>query len=1325
MIQSPTQEFHILDEVAILKSKFVVNKKIDDYEKISKAMAFFFQSFLEVQNTYLNSLQQLLDGQKQGQMVDQQINIYNIFQESEFDRDINIKEFSIKLRKELLDKVEQQKKFCNYVQTGIIGEINKINEQMIDMRSSFNRIIDEDIITSRQAFLKDYENEKIPLTQLQNWSDDANSALQCLINNSKSQSKVSCSKLIDIGQRFLKTQTAQKLHQYLEEEQVEQNQMNFQGISKGISSVVAPYHEHRESYFPSNRKSMYQNIQASRDIKERNNTLLKEMLLKSQNVNKIVDQKETFFKENLEENKQKVKSKKNKYGEQKEVNDLKVKIDYNYHQDLIDLITPFTDQLKIKYNQKQFEILLYSLIVFKIQNHDIFDQDDKSSIKELFRELFKITPEQDALIHSITHNQPIDENLLNSSAIKEKDLDTSGSFISSKFKSILNIMNILSNKQQAENFEKGNNILQILLYKIINFSEKDSLIQKNQDFMKNLLQHLLITVALNNQWYCNINYELNSAEFDQSVESFESFAKIFFCNIIKYEDILMNIKEQQTLLIQTITYPLSYQIIKILIKQLIFPYDPEQQSDFQMLHEHWVDSFELIKSFSDNYLKLSSHTLKIILIYECYTNYIKMFKSVKKFQFLLCFKELTLDFHFDNERGTFQGEQIIQTQLVNELVFDLKDVCDNIHKYVMLSHSAFPYFCQIYDYLLSFYLLNEKDTKQNYIQQHFVHSGKNLSFELMKISGFVTLKQPSLNVKIPLEKSISLEADQTEQIPSDNQQDKIVQEENNNNNTKQQSASFQNISTKNQDQNINNIFLHDKKDNSLTDFENQIQYSDLDDIQQQQPGESHDKQLIAETNLKRIYKILSCLHEEKDHIFLFSIYIPEFQRQFDFKQHELIVLFVDNLLSDINEQIKILIQNKTDIPKSSYELILLICQELQKFDKITNFTKDLSYYEIALPLLDLWLENYKFELANMTTKCIQNERWENQESVGNQVYYNSKNSQDFVSILFKSIENLLVLSCPQSFSFTKIINYLIETILLDTCDYYCDIVLSSLSELSKNIQDIQFQPIDKYCEEIIKEDIFQQETNLQVLRSICLRLGNLRFLADQINQNSHLKGQSILEIINDNINFASKKVSEILGKSFVFIFLKNFFDCYLQNLDSHQLNQQSIKEFSVSAFYGIINLLPNYKAYFSLILRRVPRSSFSYIQNIIVDQFEKQMITCFVDINKLDKIQNQKKFGLFLQNEIDFCRDYLKSYFQEGFNLSQVYKIAILYQKETSDLIMQISNQNLPEFDHQLAFRIIYMRKKYDQSAKNYVTKHQHKFIQKKTFNLKKFLQNI
>ncbi|KAL4502777.1 hypothetical protein ABPG73_014534 [Tetrahymena malaccensis] len=1324
MIQSPPKDIHILDDLAILKSKFVVNKKIDEYEKISKVMIQFFQNFLEVQNTYLNSLQQLLDGQKQDQMADQQINIFSIFQESEFDKDVNIKEFSIKLRKELLDKVEQQKKFCHYIQTGIIGEINQINEQMLDMRASFNRIIDEDIITSRKAFLKDFENEKIPQSQLQNWSDDANSALQCLINNSKSQSKVSCSKLIDIGQRFLKTQTAQKLHQYLEEEQVEQNQMNVLRSSKGISSVVAPYHTHRESYFPSNRKSMYQNIQASREIKERNNTLLKEMLLKSQNVNKIVDQQETFFKENLEENKFKVKSKQNKYGQQKEVNDQKVKIDYNYHQDLIDLITPYTDQLKIKYNQKQFEILLYSLVVFKIQIHDIFDQDDKSSIKELFRELFKITTEQDALIHSISHNQPIDENLLNSSSIKEKDLDSSGSFISSKFKSILNFINIMSNKQQAESLEKGNNILQILLYKIINFSEKDSLIQKNQEFIKDLLQHLIITVALNNQWYCNINYELNSPEFDQSVESFEQFAKIFFCNQIKYEDILLNIKEQQTLLIQTITYPLSFQIIKILMKQLIFPYDPEQQTDFQMLHEHWVDSFELIKSFSDNYLKLSSHTLKIILIYECYTNYIKMFKSVKKFQFLLCFKELTLDFHFDNERGNFQGEQMIQNQLVNEIVFDLKDVCDNIHKYVMLSHSAFPYFCQIYDYLLSFYLLDEKDTKQNYIQQHFVHSGKNLSFELMKISGFVPLKSPSLNVKLPLEKSVSLEAEQNEQIPPDPQQEKITQDENNNSIQKQY-TNFQNTSTKNQDQIINNIFLHDKKDNSLTDFENQIQSQDFDDLQQQQPIEGHDKQLTAEKNLKRIYKILNCLHEEKDHIFLFSIYIPEFQRQFDFKQHELILLFVDNLLSDINEQIKILIQNKTDIPKSSYELILYICQELQKFDKITNFIKELSYYEIALPLLDLWLENYKFELANITTRCIQNEKWENQESSANQIYYNSKNSQDFVSILFKSIESLLVLSCPQSFSFTKIINYLLETILLDTCDYYCEIVVSSLSELSKNIQEIQFQPIDKYCEEIIKEDIFQQETNLQVLRSICLRLGNLRFLADQINQNTHLKGQSILEIINDNINFASKKVSEIIGKSFVFIFLKNFFDCYLQNLDSHQLNQQSIKEFSISAFYGIINLLPNYKSYFSLILRRIPKPSFSYIQNIIVDQFEKQMITCFVDINKLELIQNQKKFGLFLQNEIDFCRDYLKSYFQEGFNLSQVYKIAILYQKETSDLIMQISNQNLPEFDHQLAFRIIYMRKKYDQSARNYVTKHQHKFIQKKTFNLKKFLQNI
>lgn len=43
---------------------------------------------------------------------------------------------------------------------------------------------------------------------------------------------------------------------------------------------------------------------------------------------------------------------------------------------------------------------------------------------------------------------------------------------------------------------------------------------------------------------------------------------------------------------------------------------------------------------------------------------------------------------------------------------DLKDVCDNIYKYVMLGHSALPIFCKIYDYLLSFYLDTEIETKK-------------------------------------------------------------------------------------------------------------------------------------------------------------------------------------------------------------------------------------------------------------------------------------------------------------------------------------------------------------------------------------------------------------------------------------------------------------------------------------------------------------------------------------------------------------------------------------------------------------------------------------
>ena len=84
---------------------------------------------------------------------------------------------------------------------------------------------------------------------------------------------------------------------------------------------------------------------------------------------------------------------------------------------------------------------------------------------------------------------------------------------------------------------------------------------------------------------------------------------------------------------------------------------------------------------------------------------------------------------------------------------------------------------------------------------------------------------------------------------------------------------------------------------------------------------------------------------------------------------------------------------------------------------------------------------------------------------------------------------------------------------------------------------------------------------------------------------------------------------------------------------------------------------------------------------------------------------------------------FIASYnFKKELHFSEVYKIAILYQKDSADLIMQIENLNISELDRILAFRIVYMRRKLEPICRLYSEENKHKFIKKKILNLKNFL---
>jgi len=140
-------------------------------------------------------------------------------------------------------------------------------------------------------------------------------------------------------------------------------------------------------------------------------------------------------------------------------------------------------------------------------------------------------------------------------------------------------------------------------------------------------------------------------------------------------------------------------------------------------------------------------------------------------------------------------------------------------------------------------------------------------------------------------------------------------------------------------------------------------------------------------------------------------------------------------------------------------------------------------------------------------------------------------------------------------------------ILNDTlaCSYFCEIMLSSLDELKKHIEEGNLVPIDKYDDEVFTEEINdlednrnQTETNLKwrvyniivdnvrlkivfILRRLCLRLGNLRFLSEKVNQSSHFKSLGAFEVLNDIIETTSKVTKRLTCLYFdpIKIFLKS------------------------------------------------------------------------------------------------------------------------------------------------------------------------------------------
>jgi len=83
---------------------------------------------------------------------------YNVFISS------NIKECAAKLKKDLMEKVDILSENLGFLENNIIKELEKVLDSMTDMRNSFNRIIDEDISSSRIDFIQHYEQQKMPLS---------------------------------------------------------------------------------------------------------------------------------------------------------------------------------------------------------------------------------------------------------------------------------------------------------------------------------------------------------------------------------------------------------------------------------------------------------------------------------------------------------------------------------------------------------------------------------------------------------------------------------------------------------------------------------------------------------------------------------------------------------------------------------------------------------------------------------------------------------------------------------------------------------------------------------------------------------------------------------------------------------------------------------------------------------------------------------------------------------------------------------------------------------------------------------------------------------
>lgn len=64
-------------------------------------------------------------------------------------------------------------------------------------------------------------------------------------------------------------------------------------------------------------------------------------------------------------------------------------------------------------------------------------------------------------------------------------------------------------------------------------------------------------------------------------------------------------------------------------------------------------------------------------------------------------------------------------------------------------------------------------------------------------------------------------------------------------------------------------------------------------------------------------------------------------------------------------------------------------------------------------------------------------------------------------------------------------------------------------------------------------------------------------------------------------------------------------------------------------------LLPKFKEYFNILKQRTPKSYLEVIEKILVVDFEKELIVCYSDVNRLEKVQDHKKLGLLIQKEVD------------------------------------------------------------------------------------------